>query len=141
MSTDASESPATAEAPAPEPPAPPATLVPAIGDIEVPIHCFHCDGHYLVPARHVRTGNVLFCPHCKGSYVVNTSVYDAVHRVVREFHAALVHEFGTVTVDAAPAEAAERVAAVLPAVRDAVGAALAGIRPPGAPRKPAGIFG
>jgi uncharacterized Zn finger protein (UPF0148 family) len=60
--------------------------IPDVEEREVPISCFHCDGEYIVPFKHFKTGVVFRCPHCTGSFVVTSTMYKNVAKALDEFH-------------------------------------------------------
>lgn len=63
-----------------------AAEIPDQDDYEVPLSCFRCSGRFAVALRHLRPGTVLHCPHCGGSYVTNTALYQSVARRVARFY-------------------------------------------------------
>ena len=67
--------------------------LPPPGEWEVPIDCFRCGSTYGVPFRHVRSGVVLYCPSCNGSYVVSTSLYGNISRALAEFSRRWTRDF------------------------------------------------
>jgi len=99
------------------------------GDWVVPAFCFHCQREYPVAVRHFRTGAVLCCPQCHGSYVVTRGMYGDVSDVVRGFD---VQCRGA---------SVERVRATGDACTAALRDLVRGFRPPGAPRRRASMFG
>ncbi len=54
-------------------------------DWEVPLTCFRCSGRFAVPLLYLKPGTVLHCPHCGGSYVPDTRLYQSVQRKVSAF--------------------------------------------------------
>jgi hypothetical protein len=99
------------------------------GDWVVPVACFHCQREYPVAVRHFRTGAVLYCAQCHGSYVVTRSMYGEVSDVVRGLALRC------------RGESAERVRATGDACTAALREVARGFRPPGAPRRRASMFG
>ncbi|MFN8627487.1 MAG: hypothetical protein U0587_16105 [Candidatus Binatia bacterium] len=110
---------------------------------EIPIGCFRCGHNYATAFKHFRSGAVLYCPACHGSFVVTTSLYGAVDRAVRRFFTVWRNQFPD-TRSEPPAEGkrsdesrqkqlAEFLASLKETTRD--------IRVPGAPRKRTGMFG
>lgn len=63
-----------------------AASVPDLEDWEVPLRCFRCSGEFSVAFQYIRPGVVLHCPHCIGSFVPNTALYQALHRRLSGFH-------------------------------------------------------
>ena len=112
--------------------APPAAETAAVSDPAdwvLPVACFHCQREYAVAVRHFRTGAVLYCAQCHGSYVVTRPMYGAVSDVVRGFAAQC------------RGESAERVRATGDVCTAALRDLARGFRPPGAPRRRASMFG
>ena len=71
-------------------------LAEAIPDIEtypVPLSCFRCTGRFEVEFRYLKPGTVLHCPHCMGSFVSNSSLYQAIHRRLARFYGAWTESF------------------------------------------------
>jgi len=60
--------------------------VPALDDWGVPLACFRCTGQFEVPFQFIKPGTVLHCPHCGGSFVPNTTMYQNVARRVTRFY-------------------------------------------------------
>lgn len=106
----AGDAPAAAAAPAPAAPPPAAApmqsapvaasaedalsaAVPDLEDWEVPLKCFRCGGGFSVAFQYVRPGMVLHCPHCVGSYVPNTALYQELSRRLTRFHASWTKSF------------------------------------------------
>lgn len=82
-----------AAAPAGGPPAPAisaedalAARIPNPDDWPVPLSCFRCTGRFSVPFQFLTPGTVLHCPHCNGSYVPRTDVYQTVRRRMNAFY-------------------------------------------------------
>jgi len=98
------------------------------GDWVVPAFCFHCQREYPVAVRHFRTGAVLCCPQCHGSYVVTRGMYGDVSDVVRRFDVQC------------RSASVERVRATGDACTAALRDLVRGFRPPGAPRPRASMF-
>ena len=63
-----------------------AAAVPDLDDWEVPLRCFRCTGEFAVAYQYVRPGVVLHCPHCGGSFVPNTALYQALSKRLSGFH-------------------------------------------------------
>jgi ferredoxin len=63
-----------------------AAEVPPIEEYPVPLVCFRCTGGFEVEFQYLRPGTVLHCPHCLGSYVPNTAMYQAIGRRLRRFY-------------------------------------------------------
>lgn len=63
-----------------------AATIPAIDDWEVPLTCFRCSGKFEVPLQFVKPGTVLHCPHCGGSFVPNTTMYQSIAGPVLRFY-------------------------------------------------------
>lgn len=99
------------------------------GDWVVPVACFHCQREYPVAVRHFRTGAVLCCPQCHGSYVVTRGMFGDVSDVVRRFEGRC------------RGESAEHVRATGDACTVGLRDLVRGFRPPGAPRPRASMFG
>ncbi len=60
--------------------------IPVLDDWEVPLTCFRCRGQFEVPFQFVKPGTVLHCPHCGGSFVPNTTLYQSIARRVTRFY-------------------------------------------------------
>jgi hypothetical protein len=139
--------PVAAETPAAETaaqaPAPPASGIPGPEEWDIPIECFRCGRDYAVAFKHFRSGVVLYCPSCHGSYVVTTSLYGSVSRAVRQFHTCWREQ-----ILRAQAERPKDVKQVEETQLAQLGKFMASlkeanraIRAPGAPRKRAWMFG
>lgn len=97
----AAPAPKAAAAPAPAPaaaaPKSPedalAAAVPDLDDWEVPLRCFRCTGEFSVSYQYVRPGVVLHCPHCGGSFVPNTALYQALSKRLSSFHSSWRRSF------------------------------------------------
>jgi ferredoxin len=63
-----------------------AASVPDLDDWEVPLRCFRCEGEFSVAYQYVRPGVVLHCPHCVGSFVPNSALYQALSKRLSSFH-------------------------------------------------------
>ncbi|MBY0279566.1 4Fe-4S dicluster domain-containing protein [Candidatus Binatia bacterium] len=63
-----------------------AAAVPDLDDWEVPLRCFRCEGEFSVAYQYIRPGVVLHCPHCVGSFVPNTALYQALSKRLSSFH-------------------------------------------------------
>ena len=117
--------------------------LPAIEEWEVPIECFRCHGTYAVAFRHFRSGVVFNCPFCNGSYVVTTSMHGHISRNLREFHARWATDFESFQQkrqqELDSFEEKQRIR--LEAFNESLKSTSLELRPPGAPRKRAWIFG
>lgn len=92
-----------AAAPAPAPPAAAtaavspedalAASVPPLEEWAVPLSCFRCRGQFEVPFQYLKPGVVLHCPHCMGSYVPNTALYQALSRRLVKFYSSWTKSF------------------------------------------------
>ena len=93
--------------------------------------------------RHLRTGNVLRCPFCTATYIVTTTMHGNVSRALETFHRRWREEFEALRerrrreLD----EFEERKRAELEAFNEQLKAISQSVKPPGAPRKRAWIFG
>lgn len=137
------EAPPAERAPAPQAKAPSADEVSGLADWDVPIECFRCGRGYSVAFRYFRSGAVLYCPGCHGSYVVTTTFYGRVSQAVREFHARWRTQFEQVRTERPEDLKAfeEQQSIALQAFNQALRESTREIRAPGAPRKRAWIFG
>ena len=63
-----------------------AARIPSPDDWPVPLSCFRCSGRFTVPFQFLSPGTVLHCPHCSGSYVPRTDIYQAVRRRMDAFY-------------------------------------------------------
>ncbi len=117
--------------------------LPEIEEWEIPIECFRCHGTYAVAFKHFRSGVVLYCPFCQGSYVVTTSMHNGVSRALHEFHAKWRAEFDHFQTQRQREleEFEERQRQRLEAFTEGLKSASHEFKPPGAPRKRAWIFG
>lgn len=70
--------------------------VPLLDDFEVPLTCFRCGGQFEVPFQFIKPGTVLHCPHCAGSFVPNTTMYQAIARKVTRFYDAWTSELAEI---------------------------------------------
>jgi hypothetical protein len=70
--------------------------VPALDDWDVPLTCFRCTRSFEVPFQFIRPGTVLHCPHCGGSYVPNSTMYQNIARKVTRFYDAWTEELGAI---------------------------------------------
>ena len=117
--------------------------LPSIDEWEVPIDCHACHGSYAVSFRHLRTGNVLRCPFCTATYIVTTTMHGNVSRALASFHQRWTEEFAALyerrqrELD----EFEERKRTELEAFNEHLKAISQSVKPPGAPRKRAWIFG
>jgi ferredoxin len=149
-SATSSPAPAAAvAAPAPPPAAASAAepsigiRLPSIDDWELPIECHACHGTYAVSFRHLRTGNVLRCPFCTATYIVTTTMHGNVSRALETFHRRWTAEFEQLRERRRREleEFEERKRAELEAFNEELKAISQSVKPPGAPRKRAWIFG
>jgi ferredoxin len=120
-----------------------AAKVPLMEDFEVPLKCFRCRGRFEVPFQYTKPGTVLHCPHCGGSFVPNTPMYQAIAARVQKFYSSWTRSLEELRSRRAAeldrfAEAQELQLRELDAEveRIASGAELAG-----APQRSRGIFG
>ncbi len=121
----------------------PSLNLPAVETWEVPIDCHSCGGSYAVLFQHLRSGNVLRCPYCKGPYIVTTSLHNQISKVLREFHARWMTAFEELR-ERRQREMDEfeaRQKAELEDINDQVRALSKSVLAPGAPKKRAWIFG
>ena len=65
-----------------------AAKIPAPQDWPVPFKCFRCTGRFSAPFQYTKPGTVLHCPHCGGSFVPRTDVYQAVLERMNGFYEA-----------------------------------------------------
>jgi ferredoxin len=150
--------PATQATPSPQPAAPQAAAPPAampiaappsglalpsIDEWEIPIDCHACKGTYAVAYRHIRSGVVLRCPFCTATHIVTTEMHGGISRALESFYRRWIEEFETFEDkrrrDMVGFE--ERRRQELETFNDALKGISASVRPPGAPRKRAWIFG
>jgi hypothetical protein len=117
--------------------------VPDIGEWQIPIECFRCRRASAVAFKHFRTGVVLYCPFCLGSYVVNTSMHNGVNRIVRDFQKRLCEQLARFQAQSKKEleEFEQRQRAQTEALSESLKKVSREFRPPGAPRKRAWIFG
>jgi len=117
--------------------------LPSIDEWELPIECHVCHGTYAVSFRHLRTGNVLRCPFCTTTYIVTTTMHGNVSRALEDFHRRWTEEFENLRErrrrELTAFEDAKR--AELEAFNEHLKAISQSVKPPGAPRKRAWIFG
>jgi ferredoxin len=142
---------ATPQPAAPAAPSPPVAApsveagpsVPDLEELEIPIECFRCGRTSAVPFKHFRTGTVLYCPSCHGSYVVNTSMHNGVSRALRDFHQRLCQQLARFQAQRKQEmeEFEQRQHAQLEAFNEFLKKVGREFRPPGAPRRRAGMFG
>jgi ferredoxin len=140
--------PAAAAVPAAPPPAAPAAAeyaadVPTVDEWEIPVDCFRCQGTYAVAFRHFRSGVVLYCPFCNGSYVVTTTIYGKVARSLYDFQARWTAEFESFQEKRRREldEFEERQRHELEQLNEDLRRFSGEAKPPGSPRKRAWIFG
>jgi ferredoxin len=117
--------------------------LPDLDEWEVPIDCHVCHGTYAVAFRHLRTGNVLRCPFCTATYIVTTSMHNNVAHALDEFYRKWTTDFETFRVrrQRELAEFEERKRAELETFTASLIETAKSVKPPGAPRKRAWIFG
>jgi ferredoxin len=115
----------------------------SIDEWDVPIDCHACHGTYAVSFRHLRTGNVLRCPFCTATYIVTSTMHGNVSRALEAFHRRWTEDFDALRERRRRELAAfeERKRAELAAFNDQLKAISQAVKPPGAPRKRAWIFG
>jgi ferredoxin len=140
--------PAAAPKPAPALAAPVASLettvlVPEIEEWEVPIQCHHCQGAFAVEFRHFRAGVVFYCPFCNGSYVVTTTMHNHIHHRLHDFHNQWRKEFETFQAKRQHelGQFEEQQRRALETFNASLQSDGLELKPPGAPRKRAWIFG
>jgi ferredoxin len=145
--------PAIAAAPAPASgaPAPPAIApertaglgIPPIDEWEVPIDCHSCQGVYGVAFKHLRSGAVLRCPFCTSTYIVTTGMHGGVSRALTEFHRCWTEEFESFQEHRRRElrEFEDQQRRALEEFNERLKQVSQSVRPPGAPRKRAWIFG
>lgn len=110
---------------------------------EVPIDCHVCHGTYAVVFRHLRTGNVLRCPFCTATYIVTTTMHGNVSRALESFHRRWNEAFEALRARRRRelSEFEDRKRAELEEFNEQLKAISQSVKPPGAPRKRAWIFG
>lgn len=117
--------------------------LPSIEGWEVPIDCRSCRGTYAVAYRHLRSGVVLRCPFCTASYIVTSEMHGGVSRALEGFYRRWIAEFDSFE-DKRRRELADfedRRQRELEGLNESLKEISASVRPPGAPRKRAWIFG
>ena len=121
-----------------------ATLaIPPMDEWEIPIECFHCHGTYAVEFKHFRSGVVFNCPFCSGTYVVGSAMHNTVYRHLTQFHDRWRREFQQLQdkrqreLDAFEEHQRQELETFTAALRQI----SLEMKPAGAPRKRAGIFG
>ncbi len=121
----------------------PALNLPAAETWDVPIDCHVCGGGYIVQFRHLRSGNVLRCPFCGVQYIVTTSLHNQISKVLTDFHARWTRDFEQMRVrrQREMDEFEARQKAELEGVNDEIRSLSKSVKPPGAPKKKAWIFG
>jgi ferredoxin len=67
--------------------------IPDANEWEVPINCIRCEGDYTVPFQYFRIGVVFYCPHCTASFVVTSTIYKSIARVIDDFQARWTRAF------------------------------------------------
>ena len=135
---------ATPAAAAPAAPAAgPSLNLPALESWEVPLDCHSCRGSFSVRFAHLRSGNVRRCPFCRGPYIVTTSLHNQISLVLRDFHARWTRDFEELRVRRQREldEFEARQKAELEDINERVLALSKSVLAPGAPKKPAWIFG
>jgi ferredoxin len=70
-----------------------AAEVPPIEEYPIVLVCFRCTGEFEVEFQYLRPGTVLHCPHCIGSYVPNTAMYQAIARRLKRFYDSWTQSF------------------------------------------------
>ena len=117
--------------------------IPEVEEWEIPIECFRCHGTYAIAFKHFRSGVVLYCPFCQGSYVVNSSMHNGVARSLRTFHARWRQQFERFQAQRKQElhDFEERQHVELEAFNESLRNASREFHPAGAPRKRAWIFG
>jgi ferredoxin len=117
--------------------------LPSLDDWEVPLECWSCHGTYAVAFKHLRTGIVLRCPFCTASYVVTTSLYADISRALQDFHRRWTEEFESFRERRRREleEFEERQRSALESFNAGLQRLSRSVKPPGAPRKRARIFG
>src|SRR5262245_10087484 len=117
--------------------------LPSLDEWEVPIDCHACHGTYAVSFRHLRTGNVLRCPFCTATYIVTTTMHGNVSRALETFYRRWTEEFEALSARRRRelSEFEERKRAELEVFNEQLKAISQSVKPPGAPRKRASIFG
>ena len=117
--------------------------IPDIDSWEVPIECFRCHATYAVAFKHYRSGVVFYCPYCQTSYVVTTTMHGNLSRALRQFHAEWTSDFDRFQQKRQRElrEFEERQRARLEAFSELLKNMSRDLKPPGAPRKRAWIFG
>jgi hypothetical protein len=121
----------------------PSLSVPDLDSWEVPIECFRCHGTYAVAFKHYRSGVVFYCPFCQTSYVITTAMHGNLSRTLRQFHAEWTTDFERFQQrrQRELREFEEHQHARLEAFNELLKNASHDLKPPGAPRKRAWIFG
>jgi hypothetical protein len=117
--------------------------LPSIDEWEIPIECHACHGSYGVVFRHVRNGVVLRCPFCTATYIVTTPMHGNISRALETFYRRWTEEFAAFQ-DRRHRELEEfeeRKRRELEEFNESLKAIAQQVRPPGAPRKRAWIFG
>lgn len=139
----AAAAPAQAAPAAAAAPAGPSLNLPALETWEVPLDCHACGGSFAVQFAHLRSGNVLRCPFCKGQYIVTTSLHNQISAVLRDFHARWTRDFEELRARRQREldEFEARQKSELEEINRRVRALSKSVLAPGAPKKPAWIFG
>lgn len=148
----AAAAPAASAAPAPPSSAPAQAAppeaqfglaIPAMDEWEVPIDCHACQGVYGVAYKHLRSGAVLRCPFCTATYIVTTGMQGGVSRALTEFHRRWSEEFESFQNrrNRELREFEDRQRRELEEFNEQLKKISQSVRPPGAPRKRAWIFG
>lgn len=117
--------------------------LPDFATCEVSLDCFRCGSSFAVPFAQVRSGVVLRCPSCTGSYVVTTELYGRLHRAVKDFQDRWEQDLARFRARRTREleEFAQQQRVALEAFGATLGNVSRGVKPPGAPRKRAWIFG
>ena len=120
-----------------------AARVPLMEDWEVPLACFRCRGRFDVPFQFTKPGTVLHCPHCGGSFVPNTAMYQRIANRLQKFYSTWTKSFDELR--ARRKAELDRFAAVqereLQELHSDVEQISGGAELAGAPQRNRGIFG
>jgi len=120
-----------------------AAAVPDLEDWDVPLKCFRCSGMFSVPFQYIKPGIVLHCPHCVGSFVPNTALYQSLSRRLTTFHASWTKSFAELRErrvrELESFEAGQK--AALAALEDDLKKIADGAELAGAPTRSRGFFG
>jgi hypothetical protein len=116
--------------------------LPDLGAWEVAIECFRCGRPFAVPYRYLTSGTVLRCPSCKGSYVVRAELDGRLRRVLPGIYRRLREECDSLRERGRPDD--ELIECWRKGVEETapeLNKIVENVRPAGAPRKRAGMFG